>query len=80
MTMNNELEYFNKDFDNNISKSVLSRAVTYTRISSEGQSNFSIDSQVKMVNDFCELNCIEIVKEFGGTHESAKSDLSLIHI
>ena len=49
-------------------------AITYTRISSEGQSNFSLDYQEKLVVEHCKTNGYELIERFGGTHESAKTD------
>ncbi len=50
------------------------RAVTYTRISSNGQSNFSIELQEETITEYCLKYDIEVVGQFGGKAESAKTD------
>ncbi len=50
------------------------RAVTYSRISSTGQSNFSIEVQEEIITQYCNKHKIEVVGKFGGKAESAKTD------
>ena len=51
-------------------------AVIYTRVSSKEQAekNASLDTQRKYCLQFAERNQLEVVGQFGGTYESAKSD------
>ena len=50
------------------------RAVTYTRISSSGQSNHSLELQKETIAEYCDKYGIDVIFEFGGKPESAKTD------
>ena len=51
-------------------------AALWTRVSTERQENenYSLDNQKKICKEFAETNGITIKREFGGKHESAKSE------
>lgn len=50
-------------------------AITYTRVSTKDQVlNGSLATQEKMVKTFCKKHGFSIIKEFGKTYESAKTD------
>ncbi|MGB0850430.1 MAG: recombinase family protein [Bacteroidia bacterium] len=51
-------------------------AVAYTRVSTKEQAdhNLSLDTQKKHIYAFAEKMGLDIVKDFGGTYESAKTD------
>jgi site-specific DNA recombinase len=50
--------------------------VIYTRVSTKDQAdnNMSLTTQLKLCQKFCEKNNFEIIENFGGTFESAKTD------
>ena len=52
------------------------KCVIYTRVSSKEQAdhNGSLDTQKKYCLNYAQANKLEVVEEFGGTYESAKSD------
>ena len=51
------------------------KCVIYTRVSSQEQaSNTSLETQIEACRNYARTNGFEIVSEFGGTYESAKSD------
>lgn len=51
------------------------KAIIYTRVSSSEQiDGQSLDVQIEKCRDYAERNNYKIIKEFGGTYESAKSD------
>ena len=51
-------------------------AVAYTRVSTKEQAdnNQSLFTQLKYIKQYAEKNNLNIISEFGGTYESAKSD------
>lgn len=56
-------------------KTAHQKCVIYTRVSSLDQlDNTSLQTQIEACRSFAEQNKLEIVGEFGGTYESAKSD------
>ncbi len=56
-------------------RSIDRKAVIYTRVSSYEQlNNTSLEIQQRECRTFCLRHGLEIVEEFGGTYESAKSD------
>jgi site-specific DNA recombinase len=50
--------------------------VIYTRVSTKEQAdkNLSLDTQLKIIKEYCERNNLNIIECFGGTYESAKTD------
>ena len=57
-------------------KANTNNCVIYTRVSSKEQAetNMSLSTQLKQCTDFCNRSNLNIIQEFGGTYESAKSD------
>lgn len=50
-------------------------AIVYTRVSTKDQTdNTSLESQLKFCVNYAKSNGLIIVRQFGGTHESAKTD------
>ena len=51
-------------------------AISYTRVSTKEQAetNASLDTQRKTCVDYCQKKGYNLIQEFGGTYESAKSD------
>ncbi|MEM0998028.1 MAG: recombinase family protein [Bacteroidota bacterium] len=78
MKGNDELKYFRqfaKGSDNGRTAKG-NRAVIYTRVSTKEQAdnNMSLETQLKACQKYALHNRLEVVEEFGGTHESEKSD------
>ena len=56
-------------------KAQSNNAVIYTRVSSQGQvDNYSLQAQYSNCRAFADGNGLMVVRLFGGTHESAKTD------
>ena len=51
-------------------------AVCYTRVSTQEQAfnNGSLETQLNLIKEYAERNCVHIVEYFGGRFESAKTD------
>lgn len=50
-------------------------AIIYTRVSTKDQTdNTSLESQLKYCLNYAKSNGLNVTKQFGGTHESAKTD------
>ncbi|MBL7694848.1 MAG: recombinase family protein [Ferruginibacter sp.] len=75
--MNNEnrIKSLLKD-KNSTSNSSSKNAVIYTRVSTKEQAenNGSLETQSKSCKQYCHSQGLNIVREFGGTHESASND------
>jgi len=70
-----DLEYLKPLVKKNaVVKSGKMKAVTYTRISSSGQSNHSLEVQKETIAEYCDKYDIDVILEFGGKPESAKTD------
>ena len=70
-----DLEYLKPLVKKNaVVKSGKIKAVTYTRISSSGQSNHSLEVQKETIAEYCDKYDIDVILEFGGKPESAKTD------
>ena len=51
----------------------MKKAIGYVRISTEDQSNFSIDGQQKLIAEYCTKKGIELLNMFTDEGQSAKN-------
>lgn len=66
---------FAKGGDNLVKRRITKNALVYTRVSSKRQEdNMSLDTQLKIINEYVEKHSYNVVEYFGGTYESADSD------
>ena len=73
-----ELGWFNDKYlpKNSNLKIKINYAISYSRVSSKEQAdnNMSLDTQIKQIRNYAKKSDYKLVQEFGGTHESAKTD------
>ena len=76
MNRNNGLTRFAVKSDRSNDKKLVNNAIIYTRVSSIDQAKYgkSLEWQLEDCQDYCKKNGYNILKEFGDTFESAKTD------
>jgi site-specific DNA recombinase len=72
----NRIKYFEKLYGQTDKKSNRNKAIIYTRVSTKEQAdnNTSLGTQKRYCEEYTLINGLEVVENFGGTYESAKTD------
>ncbi len=75
---NNTLQFssFGKQSKTSSKANITKNVVVYTRVSTKEQAdtNFSLETQRKVIEEYAQRNELNILQFFGGTYESAKTD------